>query len=60
MATPRTSPGSGSSARWPLFVHFGKATGDPGCDARADANGDGVINAPDLQMVVAHFGTSVP
>ncbi len=43
-----------------VIVNFGKATGDPGCDARADSNGDGVVNALDLHVVIAHFGTAVP
>jgi hypothetical protein len=33
--------------------------GDSGADPRADCNGDGAVNALDLQIVVSSFGRSV-
>ncbi|MCX7806676.1 MAG: PKD domain-containing protein, partial [Planctomycetota bacterium] len=36
--------------------NFGKSSGDPGFDSRADANGDGVVNVMDLTVVTTNFG----
>lgn len=37
---------------------FGLGSGAPGFDARADVNGDGLVNIIDLVLAASHFGTS--
>jgi Dockerin type I domain len=39
---------------------FGKASGDPGYDDRADFTGDQVVNAPDFSLMRSNFGLGGP
>ena len=39
-----------------LKSSFGKASGDPGYDDRADFTGDQVVSAPDFSLMGSNFG----
>ena len=37
---------------------YGKGSGDPGYDDRADFNGDNLVSAADFNLLKANFGTA--
>ncbi len=43
-----------------LAASYGKSTGDPGYDARADFDRSGIVNITDFGLLAANYGKSAP